>query len=393
MGTFAIKNITTSIPFLKQNGSDFKPTAHEGFVVSSMVQESIKEKENQYQHIKKLIIEEKNERVFNFYSKYIELTSPQTLIISTTTRFNILYQQKNYNSIINLKRINDIRYINKFFESINSKIEKNGLFIGCVDTKNLRKKRILKKYPIGINILLYMIDFVFKRVLPKFNLTKHIYFYFTRGKNRVLTRAETLGRLYSCGFEVVEEKKISNILYFIVKKIKDPAYDTNPTYGPIVKLKRIGKDGKLFTVYKMRTMHPYSEYLQDYIYKKFDLKQGGKFKNDFRITTLGRIMRKFWIDELPMIWNMLKGDMKLVGVRPLSRHYFSLYSKEVQEARIKTKPGLIPPFYADMPETLEEIQKSEMNYLRAYSKHPFKTDVHYMFKALSNILIKRKRSA
>jgi hypothetical protein len=45
-------------------------------------------------------------------------------------------------------------------------------------------------------------------------------------------------------------------------------------------------------------MHPYSEYLQEYIYENNKLQQGGKFNNDFCVTTLGRIMRKTWIDEL-----------------------------------------------------------------------------------------------
>jgi hypothetical protein len=84
--------------------------------------------------------------------------------------------------------------------------------------------------------------------------------------------------------------------------------------------------------------------------------------------------------------------MKLVGVRPLSEHYFSLYSTELQTLRIKTKPGLIPPFYADMPVTLEEIMASEMKYLKAYEKRPLHTDFSYFFKAINNIFIKRKRS-
>ena len=104
-------------------------------------------------------------------------------------------------------------------------------------------------------------------------------------------------------------------------------------------------------------------------------------------------MRRFWLDEMPMLYNWLKGEMKLVGVRPLSRHYFSLYSKELQEKRIRHKPGLIPPYYADMPETLEEIQTSELKYLDAYEKKPFKTDWIYFWKALYNIIFKHARSS
>ncbi len=89
----------------------------------------------------------------------------------------------------------------------------------------------------------------------------------------------------------------------------------------------------------------------------------------------------------------VKGDLKLVGVRPLSSHYFHLYDKELQGLRIKTKPGLLPPFYADMPVTLEEIQESERRYLEAYFKNPVRTDWQYFWKAVKNIVIKGKRSA
>ena len=85
--------------------------------------------------------------------------------------------------------------------------------------------------------------------------------------------------------------------------------------------------------------------------------------------------------------------MKLVGVRPLSEHFFSLYTKELQTLRINTKPGLIPPFYVDMPTTLEEIMASEIKYLKAYKKRPYQTDFIYFFKSLYNILIKNKRSS
>ena len=140
-------------------------------------------------------------------------------------------------------------------------------------------------------------------------------------------------------------------------------------------------------------MRPYSEYLQEYVFQKNDLKEGGKIKDDFRISPEGKILRKFWIDELPMIFNLLKGEMKLVGVRPLSQHYFSLYTKELQELRVKTKPGLIPPFYVDMPITLEEIIVSELKYLKAHEKAPYTTDFIYFWKSMNTIFIKRKRSS
>lgn len=343
--------------------------------------------------MRELIIKESGKKVYNFIKEFVEPSTTKTLVVSTTTRFNIENQPlDSYENIVNLRRINDIRRINRFFEAVNAKLPLGGHFISNVETYSLRKHRILKKYPPVINWIAYTFDFIIKRIFPKMKITKKIYFFLTRGNNRVISKAETLGRLYSCGFEIIEERDIDNLLYFVVKKIKEPAFDYHPTYGPLIRLKRIGKNRQLFNVYKMRTMHAYSEYLQPYIYERNHLKEGGKFDNDFRITTLGKIMRKIWLDELPMLINLMKGDMKIVGVRPLSSHYFELYSEELKEKRTKHKPGLIPPFYAHMPKTLEEIMESEMKYLTEYEQHPFRTDVKYFFQAWNNIILKHARS-
>lgn len=334
-----------------------------------------------------------NKDVFDFVFSYAKIESPQTLIINTTTRQNIDYQYFNsFDSIVNLNRINDIRYINKFFETANSKLEPGGLFIDFVETKNQRKVRILKKFPFVINYIYYSSDFIVKRIFPKFLLTKKLYFLLTRGNNRVVTKAETFGRLYSCGFDVIAEKEIEGHLYFVAQKITDPAFPDDPTYGPMVKLRRIGKGGKLIKVYKLRTMHPFSEFLQEYVYNKEGLQEGGKFKDDFRVSSIGKILRTFWLDELPMLYNLLRGDLKIFGVRPLSKHYFNLYSEELKELRIKTKPGLIPPFYVDYPKTLDGIMASERLYLEQYLKNPIRTDIKYLTKAIINIVFKRYRS-
>ena len=311
--------------------------------------------------MKDLIIRETSQEAFDFIKKHMQVSSPEHLITSTTTAFNIEKQfPKSFKGIVNLKRVNDIRWVNKFFETVNFKLENGGFFIGNVETYTLRKRRILKKYPPVINWGVYTVDFFFKRVSPKVWGLKKVYFFITRGSNRVMSKAETLGRLYSCGFEVVEEELINGRFYFLVKKVKEPVFDYNPTYGPLITLKRQGK--------------------------------GGKFKNDFRITTVGKILRKFWLDELPMIINFVKRDLKIVGVRPLSNHYRSLYPKEFQERRKNYRPGLVPPFYVDLPKDLDEIIDSERRYLDAYDKHPFLTDWKYFWKAFNNIVFKRARS-
>lgn len=200
--------------------------------------------------------------------------------------------------------------------------------------------------------------------------------------------------MYRAGFEVVDEGFRHGEFFVLARKVKAPIWDDEPTGSPLIKLRRVGKDGNLIGVYKFRTMYSYSEYLQPYIFEHNHLQEGGKFADDYRVNIWGKIFRKLWIDEVPMILNVLKGDMKLVGVRPLSRHYYSLYDEETQKLRIKVKPGLLPPFYADeqTPKTIEEVQASERRYTEAYLAHPFKTDWVYFWRTFTNIVFKGKRS-
>jgi len=340
------------------------------------------------------VTEECGEQAASFINAHVDLEDNRTLVTSTLTRFNILRQPDDrFHTIVNLRRINDIRHLNRFFESVNHKLPNQGTFIGCGETAGQRMRRILRKYPPLINRFVYILDYIVKRIFPKFYPTRGIYFFLTRGNNRVLSHAEILGRLYACGFEIREEQFVNGLYFFVVRRIKDPAFDTNPSYGPFVRLRRVGKGGKLIKVYKLRTMFPYAEYLQDYVHQKNQLENGGKFKNDFRVARSRAILRRLWIDEIPMILNLFRGEMKVVGVRPLSQHYFNLYTKELQEKRVKYRPGLIPPYYADLPETLEEIQESEMRYLEAYTNRPARTQITYFWKAFFNILFRHARSS
>lgn len=334
--------------------------------------------------------------LFDFINVNIHLNDIpklETFVLKTHTLYNIEnVEALSKQLFINLHKINDFRRINVYLIAVNKILKYGGYFISYGYTIEERKKFFLEKYPPVINYILYSIDFIFKRVMPKLPVCKECYFAITKGKNRAISKAEILGRLYFCGFRVSKSTLIDNSYYFIAQKINVPKQDPHPTYGPLIKLRRIGKDGNIINVYKFRTMHPYSEYLQSYIYEQNKLQENGKFANDFRVTTIGKYMRKLWIDELPMFINLFKGQLKIVGVRPLSIQYFNLYPKEFQEIRIKYKPGLIPPFYVDLPKNFDEIVESEKRYLSAYDKHPFRTDMKYFFKAIYNILFKNARS-
>ena len=111
--------------------------------------------------------------------------------------------------------------------------------------------------------------------------------------------------------------------------------------GPIFFLqKRVGKNGKLFNMYKFRSMVVNAEELKEKLKHKNEMSGPMfKMKDDPRVTKVGKFIRKTSLDELPQLWNVLKGDMSLVGPRP------SL-PKEVEQfdswmfKRLTVRPGL-----------------------------------------------------
>ena len=328
-----------------------------------------------------------------FIDEHADLARGKTEVVKTTERFNIeKLAPGTKNLLINLHRVNDIGDLNGFFRAANKTLPKGGTLIGCCETLEQRKDRLKKKYPPILNRGYYALDFIFKRIFPKFELTRRFYLWLTNGRNRALSKSEVLGRLVYCGFKVSGVRDIENKLFFAVTKAGPPLEEPPPSLGMILKIKRAGHHGKPITVYKFRTMHPYAQYLQAYVFEQNNLREGGKFENDFRITKWGRWMRKCWIDELPMIWNILRGDLKIVGVRPLSEHYLSLYTSEHRETRLMGKPGLIPPFYADLPRDLREIMDSEARYIEAYLQDPLRTDLSYCWKVIQNIVLRGARS-
>uniref|UniRef100_UPI004049652B sugar transferase n=1 Tax=Flavobacterium sp. TaxID=239 RepID=UPI004049652B len=317
----------------------------------------------------------------------------KTLMFSSHSLFNFQQiENGEFNNIINIKRANDFLDINTYFKTINQKLLTGGKFFVLVETYELRKNRILNKFPFPINYLYYFLDFLLTRVSPKLWLTKKLYYYLSVGKGLVISKTEILGRLYFNGFEIVTYQNIDNKMCIVVQKIKNPDYTEIPDYGMVFKQVRIGFEGKRIHFYKLRTMHPYAEHIQGYMFDKYGSANGDKVIDDFRVPTWGKILRKFWLDEVPMLVNFLKGEIKLVGVRPLSPHKYYSYPEALQQKRILVKPGLVPPFYADLPETQEAFYETEDKYLDAYLKSPFKTDFNYFFKSVGNILFKKARS-
>lgn len=343
--------------------------------------------------VRNLVAEYAGEAVSRFVARYGDPCTPKSLVISSSHSFNRAEKSDlPYHFIVNLQQVNSVQQVCGFLCEINRNLKENGRFICCLETTRLRRQRILRTLPPFINRVFYFFDYLTKRVAPDINGTRWIYNIFSSGSDRPISYYEMVGRLAYCGFESEADEVINGRHYFVARKVNEAPKRVRERYGLLLRLERVGKDGEIVQVYKFRTMVAFSEYVQEHIYRRNHLCKGGKFKNDKRVTILGGFVRRFWIDELPMIYNFIKGEMKLVGVRPVSAQYLSLYDSEVVRLRTSVKPGLIPPFYADMPETLEEIQESEVRYIRQWQEKPLRTDFIYLFKALRNIVVCGARS-
>lgn len=132
---------------------------------------------------------------------------------------------------------------------------------------------------------------------------------------------------------------------------------------------RVGKDNQDFGIIKFRTMIADAE-------KNGQLTIG----NDSRITRSGKFLRKYKLDELPQLFNVLKGDMSLVGPRPEVRKYVSLYNEE-QKKVLSVKPGITDPAsirFADENHLLAGCENPEEKYIREIMPAKLKLNLEYI---------------
>ena len=114
--------------------------------------------------------------------------------------------------------------------------------------------------------------------------------------------------------------------------------------GPFIyKHKRLGKNNKNIYVYKIRTMYNDSDKTLNKMLEDDEIKKeyldNFKVKNDPRITKLGKILRKYYLDELPQLINVIKGDMSLIGPRPIVEEEKKKYGEKIDKL-LSVKPGL-----------------------------------------------------
>jgi exopolysaccharide biosynthesis polyprenyl glycosylphosphotransferase len=142
--------------------------------------------------------------------------------------------------------------------------------------------------------------------------------------------------------------------------------------GPVLfRQPRHGRGGRIFDIAKFRTMHEGAERMRFELAHLNEMEGGGplfKIKDDPRITRVGRFLRKWSIDELPQLWNVLRGDMSLVGPRPFVVHE----SEQIQgwaSRRLETTPGITGLWQVlgrnDIP--FEEMVKLDYIYVTSWS--------------------------
>ncbi len=141
--------------------------------------------------------------------------------------------------------------------------------------------------------------------------------------------------------------------------------------GPVIyKQKRIGLNGKEFEMYKFRSMRADAEKLLHELLEKNEIGNGMfKMLNDPRITRVGKWLRKFSIDELPQLFNVLKGDMSLVGPRPPIESELQDY-KQWHYFRFATLPGLTGLWQVSGRSSIKEfdaVVEMDYEYIRNWS--------------------------
>ena len=167
--------------------------------------------------------------------------------------------------------------------------------------------------------------------------------------------------------------------------------------GPIFFLQeRIGKNNVPFKCIKFRTMHPEAkDILENLLMKdeklKMEFEQTHKIKNDPRITTIGKLLRKTSLDELPQFINVLKNEMSIVGPRPIVNKEKNKYGKNLKKV-LSVKPGITGLWQVSGRNNLtyKTRVKLDLNYVENYN---FLMDIRILIRTIGVILFPLDRGA
>ena len=200
-------------------------------------------------------------------------------------------------------------------------------------------------------------------------------------QNRIINKRsnKALKRAFDIVVSLPALAGIVVLLPFIAYRIK------RQSKGPIFfRQQRTGRDGKTFWCYKFRSMHVNDE---------ADMQQA--VREDDRLFPFGAFMREHNIDELPQFWNVLKGDMSVVGPRPHMLHHTEIYSQQIEDymERHVVKPGItgwaqVTGYCGETKELadMEERVRRDLWYMEHWS---LRLDIHIVRTTAKNILARK----
>lgn len=273
---------------------------------------------------------------------------------------------------------------NNMFEVASRQIVDEVFIFVAYDTGASMRKYVERFEEMGVNVHLYI------QMLENYESTNSRVTYFAGypvvtfserffSWGQLLTKRiiDILGALFGMFFLI-----LATILLFIPLKLE--------SHGPLFfKQKRVGKNGRYFTIYKFRSMYVDAEERKKELMAQNEMKGAMfKMKNDPRITKVGAFIRKTSIDELPQFWNVLKGDMSLVGTRPPTIEEFQEYSP-YHKRRLALKPGLSGLWQVSGRSDIsdfEEVVKLDLQYIDNWS---LSLDIKIILKTIIVVFSKR----
>ena len=160
----------------------------------------------------------------------------------------------------------------------------------------------------------------------------------------------------------------------------------DPSAGPIFSQERIGRNGKPFKFYKFRSMCPNAEAKLDDLLEQNEMDGPVfKIKDDPRITRVGKFIRKTSLDELPQLWNILVGDMAVIGPRPALWNQYDLLAERDKYGANDVRPGLTGWAQIHGRDELEIAEKAKLD--GWYVEHiSFGLDVKCFFGTITAVL-------
>lgn len=280
--------------------------------------------------------------------------------------------------IIKSMQLGACDYIEKpiYSEELLNCIENTLIDYTCTKKGEIKNSEQIEKNSLTENFLISGNEGTAKRLISKLNYHKDI---------ELLPicdiRKKSIMDLILSFFIILFSSPILLIIALLIKMTSK---------GPIIfKQSRIGLHGKEFTLYKFRTMSANAEEMKKDL-MKFNEADGPvfKIKKDPRITKLGSFLRKTGIDEFPQFFNVLKGDMSIIGPRPSLEQEIKLYKKKYF-LRLLTKPGISCLWQIQKNRNqikFDEWMQLDMDYINNWSIYQ---DIKIFFKTFSTMIYGR----